>query len=222
MQKQYLDAAKETEQESWDAKYIDMLNRIESENQSLIEKALEIPKRVRIKRTFNKGKSGVLVFGKKGENSTFKFVTSDLNIQNLTFKEALSLFEADQDEKSKEVSQSFEPIYQDILKNLFSKKTQSPSDKGKADTIYKIKVLQDNYPPAKDYTEDLLRVVRELDDLPERYEKLIRNLDTEDYAKMYQILTKEIPHQYLIKIINRANEIDDEKETIILSEEFEQ
>ena len=222
MQKRYSDASKETEQESWDAKYIDMLNSIESENPSLIEKALEIPKRVRIKRSVNKGKNGVLVFGKKGENSKFNFGTNDSKTQNITFKEALSLFEAGQDEMSKEVSQYFEPIYQDILKNLFNKKTQSPSDKGKADTIFKIKTLQENYPPAKDYTEDLLRVVKELDNLPERYEKLIRNLDTEDYENMYQILIREIPHQYLRKIIKRANEIDDERETIILSEEFEQ
>ena len=163
-----------------------------------------------------------MVFGKKGENSKFNFGTNDSKTQNITFKEALSLFEAGQDEMSKEVSQYFEPIYQDILKNLFNKKTQSPSDKGKADTIFKIKTLQENYPPAKDYAEDLLRVVKELDNLPERYEKLIRNLDTENYENMYQILIREIPHQYLRKIINRANEIDDERETIILSEEFEQ
>lgn len=221
MREKFLEAEKENEEESWDTKYINMLNKIESEDSEAIDKALEIPKRARIRRTVNKDKRGVLVFGKKGENSIFKFGADELNIQNLTLQEALSLFEANKDEKSKEVSKSFEPIYQNILKNLFKRRTQPPSDKGKADAIYKIKLLQGNYPPAKDYAEDLIRVIKELDDLPERYEKLIRNLDTGDFKKMYYSLLSEIPHQYLTQIIERANAIEDEKETIILSEEFE-
>lgn len=220
MRKKFKEASDEIEEKSWDTKYIDLLNKIERDEPEAIEKALEIPKRVRVRRSVNKEKKGVLVFGKKGGNCTFKLGLDETNIENITFEEAFLLFEASKNELGEKVSNSFEPIYQNLLKNLFKRKTQAMPDKGKADAIYKIKLLEENYPEAKDYAQDLIRVIKELDALPERYEKLVRSLDTDDFEKMYKSLTSEIPHPYLTQIIERANAIEDEKETIILSEEL--
>ena len=62
--------------------------------------------------------------------------------------------------------------------------------------------------------------MRELDALPDRYAKFIRAIDLKNIADDFKELQKEVPHKYLVNIIEREKQIDEGKESLILSEEL--
>jgi len=218
---QFRDELKQqNEKASWDAKYQDEFNKIKITNPELFNVALELPRRVRIKRTVEKDQKGVLVFGKKGNDYVFKIGISPDEIHTLNAHDAIKLFTADITEKPKEVSNQFEEVYQYLKANLFIIKQEVALDKGKRDSIDKIRFLLGIDTNYKDYLNDLLFVITELDSLPEKYLKLIRKISQKSLDKDLRNLIKTIPHQYLVNIIDRSKSIDEAEESLILAEEL--
>ncbi|BDQ02296.1 helicase-related protein [Ignavibacterium sp.] len=206
--------------ESWDAKFLNELNKIKTTNPELYRQAIELPRRIRIKRSKTFEQKGVLVFGKKGNDYIFKLGTSPVEYQSLNARDAISLFKADIDEKAEPVSNEFEATYQKVKENLFTKKNEVALDKGKRETIDKLKFLIDNKLGNPDYLKDLLFVVAELDSLPELYHRQIRKISDKTINSDLEYLMKEIPHSYLINIIKKAEQIDEAEENLILAEEL--
>lgn len=206
--------------ESWDAKFLNELNRIKSTNPELYRQALELPRRIRIKRTKTFEQKGVIVFGKKGTDYIFKLGTSPTDYHTLNARDAIQLFKSDLDEKPKQVSNEFEAIYQNVKANLFTKKNEVALDKGKRETIDKLRFLIDNKIGNQDYLKDLLFVVTELDSLPELYHRQIRRISDKTIERDLKKLMEEIPHSYLMDIIKKAELIDEAEENLILAEEL--
>ena len=206
--------------ESWDAKYLNDISRLKRINPDLIKQANKLPRRIRIKRTEEKETKGVLVFGKKGNDYIFKIGTSPIEFATLNARAAIELFQANTSEKSELVSQEFEAVYQTVKENLFQKKNEVALDKGKRETIDKIKYLIDHKNGDTDYMKDLLFVVAELDSLPELYHKQIRRISTKSLAKDIAELMKNVPHSYLMDIIKKSESIDEAEENLILAEEL--
>ncbi len=217
---QYQKENQKNEQVSWDAYYQDFYNKLKLNHPELIDNAVNLPYRSRIRRENDKKDKGVIVFGKKGEDFTFKYATSDTDIKNMNAKEAISLFEAGITEEAFSVSEHFDRIYQHIKNKLFIKKTEIPHDKGRRLTIDKLNYLKGIYTKDKDYLEDLISVVNNLDALPDYFSKIIRDLNEKTIDLDFETIKKEIPHQYLIKILRKANEINEGKEVLILAEEI--
>jgi len=206
--------------ESWDAKFLNELNRIKSTNPELYRQALELPRRIRIKRTKTFEKKGVIVFGKKGTDYIFKLGTSPTECHTLHSRDAIQLFKSEFDEEAKPVSNEFEAIYQNVKANLFTKKNEVALDKGKRETIDKLRFLIDNKIGNQDYLKDLLFVVAELDSLPELYHRQIRKISVKTIERDLKKLMEEIPHSYLMDIIKKAELIDEAEENLILAEEL--
>lgn len=206
--------------ESWDAKYLNELSKLKSHNPEIIRKALELPRRVRVKRTEETIAKGVIVFGKKGNDYIFKIGTTPTEFSTLNAREAIDLFKANPNEISEPVSAEFEEIYQTVKANLFLKKNEVALDKGKRETIDKIRFLIDKKVGDADYLKDLLFVVSELDSLPELYHKQIRRISDKTLDKDIKELMKDVPHSYLMDIIKKAESIDDAEENLILAEEL--
>lgn len=206
--------------ESWDAKYLNELSKLKSHNPELIRKALELPRRVRVKRTEETPAKGVIVFGKKGNDYIFKIGTSPTEFSTLNAREAIELFKTSPNEKAEPVSAEFEDIYQTVKANLFLKKSEVALDKGKRETIDKIRILIDNKACDVDYLKDLLFVVAELDSLPELYHKQIRRISEKNLDKDLNQLMTDVPHSYLVDIIKKAESIDEAEENLILAEEL--
>ncbi len=223
---QYKELQKESEEESWDAKYINFLKEIESSNPELIKKALEIPKRSRIRRSVQTEKSGVIVFGRKGNNYIFKLANGeDEVIKTISDQEALSLFEATIDENAQNVSENFDAVYQNIKKDLFSRKTQNSLDQTQRKAVGKLDILSDYFPKDSAYFKDIRKLIVDYDTLPRRYEEMIKNIkvNTKSIRSGEEEIKKiksEIPKEYIQKIINRAMTVTEEPESIILSEEL--
>jgi len=205
---------------SWDAKYLNDLSRLKRISPELIKEANNLPRRIRIKRTEEKESKGVLVFGKKGNDYIFKLGTTPSDFTTLNARAAIELFQANTSEKSELVSKEFEAVYQSVKANLFQKKNEVALDKGKRETIDKIKYLIDHKNGDADYMKDLLFVVAELDSLPELYHKQIRRISNKSLGKDITELMKDVPHSYLMDIIHKSESIDEAEENLILAEEL--
>jgi hypothetical protein len=206
------------EEASPEAPYENFIRKLRVSKPDLIQKALDLPKRIRIARSVSKQSPGVLVFARKGEDYAFRMSSVKDQLSTPSAASAFELFEADAAEIPKPVSKNFHAIYDGMLPRLFDSPSQVEMDRGKVETIRKIQALTEKYPTHRDYLEDLLRVVEKLDSLPSGYSKSIRALgfDEMDVTE----LIKEIPPGYLADMISREQEIEDSPEVLILSEEL--
>jgi len=204
------------EERSWENPYKNLYDSLVSSNSDAFQKALEIPVRTRIRRTSPKNYKGVVVFGKKGTDFIFRLGSSDKEDKPLPPHVALSLFEAKPTEKPEKVSEQFNSIYEFVKNNLFTTKTQVQSEKLKRMVNGKINlVLKDRLYHETDYLKDLLTVI-ELDALPKHYLRFINQLSVNEFEK----IKEEIPHRYIMTIIEKANQVDAGEEILILSEEL--
>ncbi|HQN72416.1 MAG TPA: helicase-related protein, partial [bacterium] len=214
------DEKKAQEEESWDAKYRNQLYFVKKLTPELFEAALTLPFRSRVKRTKRVEKSGVLVFGRKGEECSFKFSNSDGVIEEITIETAFKLMESDISEKGDKVSEAFDILYQNTKSHLFTHSTSSKGDKKQTETTVAIKSFINTNPEKREYLSELLYTVSTLKAIPENYMKMIRNIDSANEKEEIEALEKEIPIEYLTKIRKRAREIDGGRESIILAEEL--
>lgn len=216
----YNEALRLQEIESWDSKYQDDLYYLKKSHPDLIEKALSIPRRSRIQRTVKKSKSGVIIFGKKADDYTFRLGTSETESSAISVEQAFALFEAELMEKPKKISKQFEKIYQQTKNNMFISKTQVSTSGKKGEAINKIELLIELIPEKKDYLNDLYFVAKELNSLPDGVFTMIRQINAENLKDDIRDFMKLVTHSYLAKIIKTANKIDEGTETLILAEEL--
>ena len=216
---QYKKEMQAQEERSWDVDYVNLLNRLKTHQPDVIQKARELPKRSRVRRTVIKDENGVIIFARKGQDYKFKLGTAEDDLA-ITAEKALKLFDAEVYERPEKVSDQFDPVYQPLKSTLFERKTQVSSDKGKREALAKIDVLSGLTEKYRDFTKDLLLVIKSLDSLPDYYLKLIRALDVNKADEELENLQKELPHSYLNVMLESARKIEEGEEAIILSEEL--
>lgn len=202
------------EEESWDTPYRKLLNSLKGTD--VYNKALELPHRARTARRVDKPKKGVLMFGRKGDDFVFKIGDASNPPAMISAEEAISLFEADINEKPVDLSKNFDAVYQWVKSSLFSSDVKDRNEKELINALAKIKVLMSKQALSKDYLEDLAQVVRA--DALSGYEiRFINQLMPKDAPK----LPLKISAEYLARIIGYQNKVDDGEETLILSEELQ-
>ena len=202
------------EEESWDTPYRKLLNSLKGTD--VYNKALELPHRARTARRVDKPKKGVLMFGRKGDDFVFKIGDASNPPAMISAEEAISLFEADINEKPVDLSKNFDAVYQLVKSSLFSSEVKDRNEKELINALAKIKVLMLKQALSKDYLEDLAQVVRA--DALSGYEiRFINQLMPKDAPK----LPLKISAEYLARIIGYQNKVDDGEETLILSEELQ-
>lgn len=202
------------EEESWDTPYRKLLNSLKGTD--VYNNALELPHRARTARRVDKPKKGVLMFGRKGDDFVFKIGDASNPPAMISAEEAISLFEADINEKPVDLSKNFDAVYQLVKLSLFSSEVKDRNEKEQINALAKIKVLMSKQALSKDYLEDLAQVVRA--DALSGYEiRFINQLMPKDAPK----LPLKISAEYLARIIGYQNKVDDGEETLILSEELQ-
>lgn len=202
------------EEESWDTPYRKLLNSLKGTD--VYNNALELPHRARTARRVDKPKKGVLMFGRKGDDFVFKIGDASNPPAMISAEEAISLFEADINEKPVDLSKNFDAVYQRVKSSLFSSEVKDRNEKEQINALAKIKVLMSKQALSKDYLEDLAQVVRA--DALSGYEiRFINQLMPKDAPK----LPLKISAEYLARIIGYQNKVDDGEETLILSEELQ-
>lgn len=217
---QFREAMGQQEELSPEAHFEDFIRNLKVKHPEVIQQAIEIPKRTRIQRSVPKGKNGVLVFAKKGAEYAFRLGQAEEACATLGPSDALKLFEAEVVENAQPTSTSFDGIYEKMLPRIFGKRTEVPLDRGRTDAINRVEWLKTQRPKEKEYFDDLLFVLQKLGALPERYAKLIRSIKPEGMTQGIKELMVEVPHAYLLSILERERQIDEGKEHLILSEEL--
>ena len=203
-----------SEELSWDTKYKNLLNQLKGTN--IYNESLQIPYRARVARNVEKPCKGVLLFGKKGNDFVFKIGNSVDEIPlMLTSEQALQLFEASEDEKGLEVNNKFDKIYQFVKSQLYSHISLDENEKSRYEAVDKITLWAKHKILSKDYTEDLLLVIKN-DGLTGEE---IRFINKQSLKTVDKIKTKITP-DYLNRIVEKMSKVEEGDEVLILSEQL--
>ena len=203
-----------SEELSWDTKYKNLLNQLKGTD--IYNESLQIPYRARVARNVEKLCKGVLLFGKKGNDFVFKIGNSvDETPLMLTSEQALQLFEASEDEKGLEVNNKFDKIYQFVKSQLYSHISLDENEKSRYEAVDKITLWAKNKILSKDYTEDLLLVIKN-DGLTGEEIRFINKQTLKSVDKIKEKITLD----YLNRIVEKMNRVEEGDEVLILSEQL--
>lgn len=213
-------ASSEENQLSWDTIHRERYEKA-IKDEDLFERIKKLPRRSRIGRK-EREEDGLIVFGKKGDNSIFVFGDKEDTAKLMNSESALSLFEADKEEKPFDLTGDFNRTFAFAKKKLFAKH-DLPTTKGRrAGAIVVLKALSENLSASKDYCNEVIRIIEELDDLPEGILKDVAQvkLDPENLRSAYDSIRQFIPETYVANILDRSQKSDQVQELLIFAEEF--
>src|SRR3989344_5996218 len=179
-------ARKEDEQLSWDTKHREAYEKA-MKDEKLIQMINAVPRRSRIKRKGNQF-PGVIVFGKKGQSTIFTFGDVTNEVRVVSSEEALPCFEAKPDEKAEVVDKEFTSVFKLAKEKLFAKHELPPIKGRRSTAINVLKVISDTLPVAKDYCEDVISIIKTLDDISDGSLKDISQLDVRNTEEAYKEL----------------------------------
>lgn len=204
---------------SWDASHMEAYDNAYADK-NILNEALKVPRRSRINRRNNKD-NAVIVFGKKGEESIFTISNNNEEPVIISAEQAIPYFAAEHGEESFEVKDQFKPIFSKAKEKLFAKHPL-PSIKGRrADAINVLQALKQTLPSAGNYCTDLIKVIKEFDDISEGTLKDIAQLDLSSLEEAHQNLLSIAPVRFIRNLIDRAHRADDSRELLLLAEELE-
>ncbi|EKE05107.1 MAG: hypothetical protein ACD_19C00426G0129 [uncultured bacterium] len=217
---EYSKAEKQNEEVSWDSKYREDYDQA-GKNPSLMESIMNVPRRARLKRQA-KNKEGVVVFGKKGEHAIFTLADILNDPTVVSTEDALNYFHAKPDENAQAVGDDFINVFNLAKDKLFAKHELPKIQGRRAEAIKVLKVIGDSLPQAKDYSEDIISVIKELDDIPEGTLKDIFQLNLKNVEFAYEKLLQLVGKKYLQNLKDRASKNDNEQELLLFAEQFKQ
>jgi hypothetical protein len=218
----FIENMKSSEELSWDVEYRNVLSEVETHYPELMKQAEELPLRTRVRRSREKAQSGVLVFAGKGDEYTFKYCDAQGEIRTITAKEALELFESDLSEEGKPVSEVFYEKYSKLVQRLFTDKTSKARDKVVNEALSKLDLLKEitDDPGKKEYLSELHRAIKEMGAIPKIFMRFIRQVHERSIEEDVTALMEEVSGDYIRAMFRKRDEIVQEKETLILSEEL--
>ena len=203
-----------SEERSWDTKYRNLLNQLKgSDIHSL---ALQIPHRARTGREVEKPCKGVLLFGKKGNDFVFKIGDNTENApMMLTSEQALSLFEAVEAEEAVAVDKQFDKLYQHVKTHLYRSIAKDENEKSRLEAVDKLKLWGKTKVLPKDYLTDLLLIIQN-DGLTGEEVRFINKQTSKTANKVMEKITQD----YLNRIVEKMNKVEEGDETLILAEQI--
>lgn len=202
--------------------YENLIYNIRDNDHETLKIARDLPQRTRIMRNNNSKtrQNGILLYAKKGEESVFRFMDNSEKFVHMPVDHYLKYFESNIDEKSYPVSESFQKIYAKASTSLFTKNFVTALDRGRKESIDKLKAIKEIKNKYADYINDLIYVVEILDALPRSTFKLIKDIKLKNLNNDLDNLYKVINPEYIKKIILKASVIDEGEEKLIISEEI--
>ena len=215
---EFVKAEENQESINWDTLFIEEYESAIADTQ-LLNRIERIPRRSRISRNTKDEERG-LVFSKHGQNSIFVSAVKNSDPKVLTTEEALKLFKASPEEKSGEISANFPPLFK-VAKDKLNEKHELPAMKGRRkDALTLLEALRLNLPAADSYCVDLMRVIKELDDIDEGTLKDLAQIREKSPEKIFDKVKNCVPEAHIRNILARVDRMEDEAQIILLAEEF--
>ena len=107
--------------------------------------------------------------------------------------------------------------------HIFKDNTKPPvTGKRKQDALSKLKILADVYSPARDLCLDIIKVIKDLDGLPNGVLREISELkiDKENPSNTLEKVRGYVPQNYHDSILETAERANESGRLIVLSEEL--
>jgi ERCC4-related helicase/HKD family nuclease len=214
---EYNKANSEAEFQSWDATHREVYDQTSDE---IIEKALTIRPRSRVLRRGQKI-SGGIAFGKKGNHAVFAIKEGSQGEPEVVSAETvLPLFAAKPDEEGASPDATFNELFVLIRDKLFEKHKLPRLSGNRAKALEPLRMLVENYPQAKDYAMDLIKVIKEYDDLSEGQYKQIGRINMSSLEQAYSDIQSLVSKQSIATSLKRVDQLEGLSELIVLSEEL--
>jgi len=215
---EYEKAHKESEELSWDAPHRQEYD-IARKEQELMDRVLKLPRRARIKRTVSRD-NAVSVFGKKGDHAIFTLGLPKVEPAVVSTEEALNYFASKADESGEPVDKSFTAAFNLVKEKLFAKHELPKIQGRRATAITRLKAIGESYPQARDYCEDIITIIKELDDISDGVLKDISQLNLLDVEAAYKTLLDFVPKHFIKNIQKRVSKFEGEEELLLFAEQF--
>ena len=204
--------------ESWDWKFIEDYDLVKNDK-DLMEKIKEIPYRTRISRKLEGDEKGI-IFTKKGNSHLFIMSKENEEAKVISSENAITQFYAQIDESSMPVTAKFADLFE-IAKEKMNEKHSLQEVRGRrAEALKNVEALRYDYPEAENYCIDLAKVIREYDDISEGTLKDIAQTSGSDPEEIYKKLLDYVPEEFIKNVFEKVSRMQNESETILLSEEF--
>ncbi|MCL2862982.1 MAG: phospholipase D-like domain-containing protein [Methanimicrococcus sp.] len=219
--KQYDAADSEAGEKSWDNEFKNIYNSIKH-NMTLIDEVKKIPERARIVRK-NSKKAVAISFAKRGNNSLFAIAEANSAVAEIIPAEVvLSLFKAEQDEKSYEFDDELDKKFTVLRDEIVRPHPKIKRDSRTGKAIDNLEQLQLLVPSEKDYLISLLEAIKTYDDLSDGELKYLAGLSVKkgNIKDIMDELKQRIPAHYINKIKEKVESIDAQTEIIMFTEDL--
>ena len=214
---EYKKAEEANETLSWDALHREAYDRAWRDKE-LFEEALAIKPRSRVIREGQKIPA-IVAFGKKGNHTVFA-LKEEQEPTVVAAEKALNCFKADRGEKGKEADKQYDEVFK-LVRDVLFEKHPLPQVRGRrADALNVIRFIEQKLPRAKDYCQDLAKIIKKYDGINEGDLKSIAHLPVKNPDVAFEELKKIIPAHQVRAIIDRVSRLEGEYETIVLSEDI--
>jgi len=211
-------AQREDEKLSWDTIHRENYEKATKDG-DLMKSMLALPRRSRIKR-FNNKSLGTIVFGKKGQNVVFTYGLNPDDIKVISVENSLPIFEAARSEVSDAVDKHFIDVFNLAKEKLFAKHELPPIKGRRATAINLLKLIAGKLPVSRDFCEDIISIIRTLDDISEGTLKDISQLDANKLEESYRKLQEIVPGVFVRNILSRSKYTDDAQELLLFAEQL--
>lgn len=216
LKKQLDKATTESDEESWDAIHRE---KYDQTPKSVIKEAMEVRPRSRVVRK-NQKQEGCIAFGKRGNNSVFAIKNDTNEAQVVSAEQVLPFFVANEDEDGFAPDNEYNQLFVLIREKLFEKSKLPKIGGNRAEAIQRLNVLVENLPQAKDYALDLIKVIKEFDDLSDGQYKDITKISLDNLEEAYKKIQEIAPVKVVEVTLSKADQIQNQSELIVLSEEL--
>jgi superfamily II DNA or RNA helicase len=208
-------ASSEFQKASWETEHRNIFEKYASDKE-LMNKVESLPHRSRLGRS-NTGHRVVVAFGKRGDSMVFASA-SDEGISNIGPEEALRYFKCDPNEVGEPLGIEFSPIFRNVRDMIFSRDPLAPITGRRENALKVLSALGQQLPISAAYCADLIRVIKDFDDVNEGTLKAIGSADLSDLEKLYEYVQTLIPEHILRISEDRANKAESTDESILLVE----
>lgn len=203
---------------NWESSYIEEYENAIKTPQ-LKETIERIPRRSRIARSGQVEERGV-VFSKHGANSVFVSALIGSDPEVISTEEALGLFRSSKDEKGSEISSNFPKLF-DLAKQSLYAKHALPEIKGRRkDALTLLEALKLQFPVASSYCNDLIRIIKDYDDIDEGSLKYLAQIRGTSPEEVFMLVKECVPESHIKNILARVDRMEEETHTILLAEEL--
>jgi hypothetical protein len=206
----------EAQQASWETEHRNVFEN-HSTNQELMKNVHSLPHRSRVGRS-NIGKDVVVAFGKRADSIVFASVVNGEEVGNIGPKEALDYFKCEPHEEGEALDADFADTFKRVRDVIFSRDPLAPIAGRREAAIKVLSALSQQLPMSTAYCTDLIRVIKDLDDINEGTLKAIGSADLSNLENLFEHIQVLVPEHVLRISEERASKADESNEIILLVE----